>query len=65
MAKLDLRSLDAGRLRHPLYGNRRHWYTQRVRAGFWTKTMRKEAKTVRKAMLAVADEVARELKSRS
>ena len=25
-----LRNLDAGRLTHPLYGNREHWYTQEL-----------------------------------
>lgn len=33
----DLKRLDGqGRLRHPLYGNRGHWYQQQVEPGFWT-----------------------------
>jgi hypothetical protein len=35
----ELRRLDQGVLRHPLWGNRRHWYPQSVRPGFWTKTL--------------------------
>jgi hypothetical protein len=30
----DVSSLNRGTLRHPLFGNRRHWYAQRVRPGF-------------------------------
>lgn len=32
----DVASLDVGALRHPLFGNRHHWYLQKVRAGFAT-----------------------------
>lgn len=31
----DLSSLNRGRLRHPLFGNRRHWFNQAVRTGWW------------------------------
>ena len=31
-----LRTLDAGRLTHPLYGNRERWYAQAVAAGWFT-----------------------------
>ena len=34
--RADLRGLDAGRVRHPLWGNRRHWYSQGVTPGFFT-----------------------------
>src|SRR5215217_4820608 len=32
-----LRTLDEGTLRHPVFGNRRKWVTQRVRRGWWTR----------------------------
>ncbi len=36
--KADLKRLDdAGRIRHPLYGNRKHWYPQSVTPRFFTK----------------------------
>lgn len=36
--KADLNALDTGgNIRHPLYGNRAHWYGQRVPAGFFSK----------------------------
>ncbi len=34
--KADLQRMDAGRIRHPLYGNRKHWYPQSVPAGFFS-----------------------------
>lgn len=34
--RIDVASLDRGRLRHPLYGNREHWYDQRVQPKWWT-----------------------------
>lgn len=35
--KADLNRLDLGSLRHPLWGNRKHWYPQTVTPGFATK----------------------------
>jgi hypothetical protein len=35
--KADLKRLDAdGRVRHPLYGDRRHWFQQQVTPGFFS-----------------------------
>jgi hypothetical protein len=30
----DVAALNRGMLRHPLFGNRGHWYAQRVKSGF-------------------------------
>lgn len=36
--KADLNRLDSeGRIRHPLYGNRQHWYPQTVKANVFTR----------------------------
>lgn len=35
----DLKRIDAGQTRHPLLGNRRHWYPQSVQAGYFTDAM--------------------------
>lgn len=32
----DIAAMDRGRLRHPLFGDRKHWYTQTVTAGWWS-----------------------------
>jgi hypothetical protein len=34
---VKVKALDAGRLRHPLFGLRRHWYLQDIPAQAWTK----------------------------
>lgn len=38
-ADLDVEALDAGTVRHPVYGNRRVWVSQRVSAGWLTKAV--------------------------
>ena len=50
--RLDLRSLNAGRLRHPVYGNRRAWVSQRVSKGWFDKGARKGLKASRKLIAA-------------
>lgn len=35
----ELRLIDAGELRHPLWGRRTHWYPQRVLPGFASRVM--------------------------
>lgn len=40
-----LPGLDQGMNVHPLFGNRRHWYGQRVRAGWFTDTMERHQHT--------------------
>ena len=36
--KADLKAMDdSGAVRHPLYGDRRHWYPQTVTPGFFTE----------------------------
>ena len=46
----DMKALDAGRIRHPLYGKRSHWYEQNIPAGFFTRTVEKNADDVRRAV---------------
>jgi hypothetical protein len=36
----EVRQLEAGNLRHPLFGNRGFWYRQRVRRGFASVPLR-------------------------
>lgn len=45
------RSSDRGFVRHPVYGNRDAWVTQRVKPGWFTDTMRGGAREVRKEVL--------------
>jgi hypothetical protein len=57
----DIRAIDRGRLRHPVWGNRRRWVNQRVRPGFFTKTIEDRAHIVRDELVDVMQEVAREV----
>lgn len=57
----DLRSLNRGRLRHPLYGNRRYWYDQEVSPNWWDEPLSQGADVVREEIVGVIDEVGRKL----
>lgn len=52
----DLPALNQGRLRHPVFGNRRKWVVQGVPAGFWTRPANK---TIRRIERQVARAVGR------
>lgn len=50
--KADLLALDnTGSARHPLFGNRGHWYPQAVRPGFFTKVWNRRGSS----MIATVD----------
>lgn len=53
----DLNALDRGRIRHPLYGNRGHWYTQQVKPGWFSGAMEGQAPAVREELLKAIDEI--------
>lgn len=54
----DVPSLNRGRLRKPLYGNRNRWYDQRVRPGFVDRPVDRLAPDIARKMNAVVDYVA-------
>lgn len=60
MAKgMDLESLERGRLRKPLFGDREHWFDQPVTAGWWSKALQSATdETVRRNILEALDRVA-------
>ena len=57
----DLRAIDRGRLRHPVFGNRNAWVTQEVKPGWWSQTLQEQAPEVRHEVVSALDEVARRL----
>jgi hypothetical protein len=59
--KRDVRSVDAGRLRHPLYGNRNHWYDTRIEAGFFSRSTDKFVDDLRREIVNVIDDIIRTL----
>lgn len=56
--KRQVPALNRGRLRHPLYGNRRHWFDQRVRPGFVDRPADRILPDAARRMQAVIDYVA-------
>lgn len=56
----DLRSIDRGRLRHPVFG-RPPWVNQEVKPGWWSQTLAGEVPTIRREVIDVMDDVARRL----
>lgn len=59
----DLGSLNRGRLRHPLFGNRKRWYDQRIRPGFWSGTLTADAPKVRQELVEAIQKVARKIEA--
>jgi hypothetical protein len=57
----DLASLNRGRLRHPLYGNREWWFDQEVKKGFWDEPLIDESDAVRAELVKVLDDIAGKL----
>lgn len=53
----DLASLNRGRLRHPLYGDRRYWYDQEVSPNWWDDPLLQGAELVREEIVGVLDEI--------
>ncbi|HEY0643871.1 MAG TPA: hypothetical protein VGD39_10665 [Nocardioides sp.] len=54
----DVPNLNRGRLRKPLYGNRAHWFDQRIRPGFVDRPVDRAAPEVARRMQAVVRYVA-------
>jgi hypothetical protein len=54
--KSGLGALNSGRLRHPLFGNRERWYTQRVRRGFFSDPLYAAVPAVRAAFEAASQD---------
>jgi hypothetical protein len=57
----DVRAIDAGRLRHPLFGRRKHWYTTTVKPRFVSDPMDLMVRRVSDGAQQAANEVADEI----
>lgn len=60
----NLAALNRGRLRHPLYGDRRHWFNQEVSQGFWDEPLLEGADQVREDVVNVLDEIGKRLEKK-
>ena len=59
--RTDPRMYEQGRLRHPVYGNREVWVTQKIKAGWFSERMLREAPEIRKEMIAVMNRIAEKI----
>ena len=59
----DFKALNRGRVRHPLFGNRDHWYVEGIESGWWDEARKRIEPQVRQsvdeAMHKYIDDVAR------
>jgi len=62
--KRDVRTINRGVLRHPVWGNRERWVAQRVRRGFVDRPLDRLSDDVRREMRLVVDEIAAEITRR-
>lgn len=60
----DLRRLDEGRVRHPVFGHRKVWVTQEVQPGWFSRPAEAAAPLVRQELLAVFDDVREQIRGR-
>lgn len=59
--RVRLGRLNEGSLGHPLFGNRRYWYGQRVPAGTFTEALENRADEIGREVAKVFDDVTRSL----
>jgi hypothetical protein len=57
----ELKDIDAGRLRHPVYGNRKVWKGQVVPSGFFTRPLERKAPAIRRDLDEVMRAVSRKI----
>lgn len=57
----DVEAIDRGRLRHPVFGNRRVWVTQQITPGWFTVPLVAGERTVQRELLQVIDDIERGL----
>ena len=60
----SLAALDAGRIRHPVYGNTDKWVAQAVQAHFWSQPLEELAPKAAEDVQAALDRVARRIDGR-
>lgn len=61
LGKTNLRLMDRGELRHPVYGNRAAWVVQEVEPGWFSDPMHAGEPLVRREVLSALDDLERKL----
>lgn len=59
--RTQLGRLNAGKLRHPLFGNTKHWYGQTVPEGAFTDAFTKREDEIQREVAKVYDDVSKTL----
>lgn len=59
--KRQLKRLNAGQVRHPLYGNRHLWFTQQVTPGFWDAPIKKSGPRTKKAVVKAVNTISKKV----
>jgi len=59
--RYQLKLIDQGRIRHPLFGDRGHWYTTRIESGVLTTPFEDNADQARQKIAEATDRVARKI----
>lgn len=62
--KHDIVNLNKGRLRHPLFGNRRHWFDQSITPGMFDRPLEAMTPVVQSEAIAVMGRIQRDLAGR-
>lgn len=57
----DIRRINKGWVRHPLFGDRSRWYSQRVTPGWFTRPLDQRQTKIRGAVQRAIDDMIREL----
>ena len=61
----DMAALNRGRLRHPLFGDRKHWYTQAIAPGFFTKPIENDGPALKARLLVAIGEFMKQVEKES
>lgn len=59
---MDVKSMNLGRVRHPVFGNRSVWYTQQIRPNWFTAPVENGLPSIRGSVKLACDEIAGEFK---
>lgn len=57
----DIDEIDAGTVRHPLFGNRDRWYVESVPSGWWSKPVTVASQRVEPEIEQALDTIARRI----
>jgi len=56
-----VRQIDAGRVRHPVFGSKRRWVTQSVTPGWFTDAMKRGSGKIKDAIVDAVNSIIRKL----